>query len=106
MREIKKVRINGHHYDLAYYDKSNIRKDECYGECQKHRNQILIAPNLNKSVEKETVIHEMLHAIWSEYSLDNFFPEEQEEVLVTTLAKGIHSVLENNPKLMNYLKEK
>lgn len=61
--------------------------------------------SFNADVENEdqlvnTVMHEVMHAIWKYMEL----PTENEEDHVTRLTNGLHTVLKDNPKLLDLFK--
>lgn len=57
---------------------------------------IYLKPNLTKQLRSETLIHEVLHAIFWQTGLDTEFDDEQEEKIVSALAHGLYQVLRDN----------
>ena len=51
-----------------------------------------------------TLIHECLHAIIYQWNMD--LDEKVEELVVNGLANGLTTIFVDNPKLMDFLKEK
>lgn len=52
----------------------------------------------------ETLIHEILHAIF-DFAHFDFVTAPSEEFIVSFTASGLTAVLQNNPELMQYLQE-
>ncbi len=69
------------------------------GEIDFERNVISIAPNLPHDEERDTVLHEITHAV--EKQLNCRIPEEKLRIIVT----GLYAVLKDNPRLATYLLE-
>ena len=70
------------------------------GECRTLEQRILIEDGMKPDTQKDTILHEVLHAISDEMELD--LSEEQ----VTGAAKGILCVLMDNPSFARYLLRK
>ena len=70
------------------------------GQCDSLRQKILVEEGLEYDTEKETVLHEVLHAVSDEMALD--LSEEQ----VDGGARGILAVLMDNPSFARYLLKK
>ena len=51
-----------------------------------------------------TLIHELLHAIVYQWNME--LEEKDEEKLVNGLANGLTTIFVDNPKLMDFLKDK
>ena len=76
------------------------------GYCEKAETRIVIESNLVESLEREVVVHELLHAMCSLAGLDDELGEDVEERVVTRLAPIIVDVLERNENLCGYLSSK
>jgi len=61
--------------------------------------KIIIHPDQPTREEMNSLIHELLHAVWDHFNL----PDENEEHCVTSLANGVTELLCRNPKLREYL---
>jgi hypothetical protein len=59
----------------------------------------------NDQIEAETLLHEILHAIWSAWGLRDNKRDDQERI-VSTLSVGLATVFSANARLVTYLKEK
>lgn len=74
--------------------------EELQGQCDSLNQQILIQEDLKYDTQKETLMHEVLHAISDEMNLD------LTEAQVSGGSKGILAVLIDNPSFARYLVSK
>lgn len=65
--------------------------------------RIHIATGLSKGMERDTVLHEALHAVWTQTALDRKYDEEAEEEAIWQLSPRILALLRDNPELVEYL---
>ena len=73
------------------------------GNCITDIQRIVIDANLSPQSERETVLHELLHAIWAQTSLQKRDTEEQQEEAVWQLAPRLLALLKDNAPLVQYL---
>ncbi len=77
------------------------------GLCGKDSQEIAIDSNLGPTVEREVVIHELLHAIWSQTFLDDKYPDQEAnskgEAIIDELSPRLLDLIRSNPKLVTYL---
>jgi hypothetical protein len=66
---------------------------------------IAIDDALGRGVERETVLHELIHAMWHQTGLDRKFKDSDEEEVAWSLAPRILALLKHNPDLVSYLVE-
>lgn len=92
------VRVLGRVYRLA---RKALRGK--WGLCDNVKGVITVIPNIDEFSERDTVLHEIMHAIL--YQQDNHRPDDQslEESFVRPLATGIIAVLQDNPQLAQWL---
>lgn len=64
--------------------------------------EILVDPDLASTEERETVLHEVLHAL---FSLTRMSGEDEEET-ISRLSPVLLDLLRRNPRLIAYLVEK
>jgi Zn-dependent peptidase ImmA (M78 family) len=84
--------------------KKVIREGELYGLTNHDRGQIRLLRDQPLSSAKDTLLHEVLHAIWHGHSMSyGIQNEEAEEYAVTMMATGIMAVMEDNPWLREAL---
>lgn len=105
MKFPSKVRVGAHVYSLRFDDE--LHRHNLTGLCSTEPLWISIAPNtMAPTSEKETVLHELMHAAWNQTSLAKKVSSDDQEEAVWALAPLLLSVLRDNPKLVSYLVEK
>lgn len=67
------------------------------GFCQHDRLEIRIDPTPAPARQRETLLHEILHAVAEQYALG--LSDKAEERAVSVFAKGLMAVFRDNPKL-------
>ena len=70
------------------------------GVCHVEEGVIYVAKDLQKDFHLEIAVHELLHAIWANYNIQD---EDDEERTVSQLATGLTQVLLDNPELLKYI---
>jgi Zn-dependent peptidase ImmA (M78 family) len=93
------VRIMGRNYVVIYEDKS-LLGNGAVGMCNAANCLISVMEEQHPVEEADTLLHEILHAIWhcmgiQEGSLD-------EERVVRMVASGLMTVMMDNPQLLKY----
>lgn len=68
--------------------------------------RIRIMRNLAPSMERETVMHEVLHAVFAMNGLQQEWGEEKEEAVVRRLSPVLLAAMRDNPRLVAFLIEK
>ena len=84
MDETKKINICGIEYTVNYIE-SNSRVDTFMGRSDPQKAIITINSTMHKDVLKQTLIHEWLHAVLENYSLN----ENDNEILIQTIASEL-----------------
>jgi len=103
MKLPKKIKIANHVYKIvAWSDEIAFAKSR-FGECDCLALEIRIQTNNIKSLVSETLVHEIMHAIYWSY---NIKVEDDEERIVGTMAVGMSQVLQDNKMLRNFLLSK
>ena len=64
---------------------------------------VRIDDDLGPDVERETVLHELLHHAFTQTVLEKMFTDEQEEQIIWGLSPLILQMWRENPKLRDYL---
>jgi hypothetical protein len=90
------VRVLGRHYEI----KQEALEDKA-GQCDLQAGIVSIVPNSSPFDLRDTVLHEIMHAIL--YQQGYCHPYELEESFVRPLSSGIMAVLQDNPKLAKWL---
>ena len=65
---------------------------------------INISPDAHDLVARSTLLHECLHAVVSDSGLKPRW-DEDEELYVSVLERGLFNLLRDNPALVEYLTE-
>ena len=99
---IESVRIGHRRYRIQEWSDAELVTTDSYGQCDKQRGIIYICTHLDAIVVADTFLHEILHAVWHEYNLQD---DDREERIVHTLATGLTQVMHDNPELLTWLKK-
>jgi hypothetical protein len=94
-RPFKSIKILGKHHRVNW----GIDLDGDCGQIDEVKNLIEISDGMGAHEERETVLHEIVHAV--AHQLGVKMPEKK----VRPMSCGIYEVLMNNPKLTAYLFE-
>tara|TARA_R110000796_G_scaffold203024_6_gene319345 strand:- start:130 stop:429 length:300 start_codon:yes stop_codon:yes gene_type:complete len=89
-----KLQIAGQPWTVEQFDSEILRGFSCVGVTMTS-NRILISNDLSEAERRETVIHELMHAVWLEMNIG--FSDKTEEIIVTKLAQGLSSIVDENP---------
>lgn len=95
----EKVRIGSVDYDIVLTDENLVcNGHESYGWIDYNYHLIKINKNIqdNQGQEK-TFLHELIHGIVRERSLD--VENSDEEVIVDEIAAGLHQIIRDNPEI-------
>lgn len=65
--------------------------------------EILLHPSSHDLVQRETLLHEVLHAVFHNVGLSERFGEKTEEQVVRSLSPALFDLLRRNPDLVSYL---
>lgn len=106
-----KIRLGPHVYRVVR-DKTAIdlkatehNERRLYGLCEPTAGLVHIDPTLTDSQQRETVLHELLHACFSVAGMDELMSGTKEERVVRQVAPWLLLLLQSNPKLVRYLTE-
>lgn len=91
----KVLRIVGKNYAVE-----TMTLGEDYGECNDQTQTIKIAEGIAHGMERDTLLHEAIHAI--DYSMQLKMSEKQ----VCGLGTAVYALLADNPELVKYIMEK
>jgi hypothetical protein len=89
----------GKNYHIKYVKTSPIAHENL-GQCDHKKMMICIEEEQVPVEELDTVIHEILHAIWYQMSIGEGPMEE--EPIVRRTANGLLQVILDNPDLLKY----
>lgn len=94
------LRVMGRDYTVVFEREATFKSSEA-GLCDHRKMVITILDEQHPVEELDTVIHELLHAIWHQMSMGEHPPEE--EVLVRKTAGGLTQVFLDNPHFIKYI---
>lgn len=96
---IKKIKIGAIDYEVKMLPKD---KDNQYGACVYNHQTIYLSPNQLHQSASDTLLHEVLHAIWHEAGIEH---NEiiVEETVVRTLSTWLRIVFTDNPELVKFI---
>lgn len=101
MKPPRSVRIGPHRWRIK---RSAIDADpDLYGRTVERRLTILLAPGSAPSQLRDTLVHELLHAIWSQCALGDLTDDDGQERVVGSLAPWLLGALRDNPELVAFL---
>jgi hypothetical protein len=95
---IDSVRIGATTYRVE--ENAEIRDDGAIGICNTRTAEIFYAP-APKAVQAQTIVHEILHAIFDDAGVD--FEHEMEERLVGMLSPRVTAFIVDNPAAIHAL---
>ena len=90
---LDKIKVGGINYQVELVDLTTQRDEEIgwqLGYCHFHKDLIEINSMISEQRQRQTLVHEMMHAIYEEAGV------EQDEGNVDALAKVLYQVLKDN----------
>src|SRR5574344_1814076 len=90
---LESIKVGGINYTVELVDLTTQRDEEIgwqLGYCHFHKDLIEINSKISEQRQKQTLVHEMMHAIYEEAGV------EQDEGNVDALAKVLYQVLKDN----------
>lgn len=102
-----KVRIAGFDWKIETTD-NDATIDGSLGVCRRTLKSIVVVdhPAMPRDEVKDTLVHELLHALVHTFNLFPEDDEEAEEKVVRPLATALVGMLNDNPDLLKYLGSK
>lgn len=97
-----KVYVLGHEYIIEEMSEKLHKEREAYGDCCNEKKLIRIYCGMAMSAVRDTLLHEILHAVWNLYYLQN---NEEEEKAVSRISTGLIGLFDDprNAKVMSFL---
>lgn len=95
----EKIRIGSSDYSVVLTDDNLVcNGQESYGWIDYNYHLIKINKNIqDKQGQEKTLLHELIHGIVRERSLD--VANSNEEIIVEEIAMGLHQVIRDNPEI-------
>ena len=90
-----KIKVAHHSYDVIAEDRVWASETKYRGCCASQTLTIKFDKNLLGTRLIETLLHEVLHAIYHEYNIKD---EDEEERIITQMSTGLCQVLIENPE--------
>ena len=94
------IKVAGIDVQVVDWDHGDAETFGAYGIFSKSENVIKIDTTKDKIRVVEVFIHEVLHAAWAGYYLQD---TDEEERIVSTLAAGLTQVFRDNPEVVDFL---
>lgn len=101
---IETVLVGFHDYTIIQKDGVIDKSDNtvCHGLTHDDTKTIELDSNLKPESMSVVLLHELFHALYSEYGLDD---ESGEEKVVNTLSSALHKLFLDNPDVLKYMNE-
>lgn len=100
----KKVRVGGFDYSVRYGNIARLHDGEPYlGITNNDALSIVVDPDYPIDTQRETLIHEILHAAFFAFSLRKLFFEgdrDKEEDAVSAISRALLCIIKDNPGLL------
>jgi Zn-dependent peptidase ImmA (M78 family) len=95
----RKVKIGPYNYVIKLYPDATTTD---YGACVYNHQTIFLSANQHAERAGDTLLHEILHAIWDVAGFD-VMPELHEESIVRSTATMLSAVLRDNPQIAAFI---
>ena len=99
-----KIKVGYKEYKLEEWKQTVASANEAQGQFFSKEGVIGYVTTEKGVSHANTILHEIMHAIIYQWNIE--LDEKVEELVVNGLSNGLTTVLVDNPKLMDYLKEK
>ena len=86
------VYVMGHHYSVEEMSQNLFEDMDAYGDCSDDKRRIRIYTKTSKSIVRDTLLHEILHACWHMLA---FSKGEEEEKIVNSLSTLIIGLIDD-----------
>ena len=94
------AKVGAYLYQLKLVPTDSL--EDAVGEADTKAQTISIDEGLSIEARKATIVHELLHAIFDAYGIDNVVGE-LDEALVSMLELPLLQLIRDNPRLLAYL---
>ena len=99
-----KIKVGYKEYKLEEWKQTVASANEAQGQFFSKEGVIGYVTTEQGVSHANTIMHEIMHAIIYQWNIE--LGDKEEEHLVSALSNGLTTVFVDNPKLMDYLKEK
>lgn len=98
-RKPRKVRIMGADYKIVFK-----RLPDLFGKCNYTDRVIFINTDHSEAIQRESLLHELLHAILEECSeIDEAECKDREEKVIRYMSPRLFQIMCDNPRFSDYL---
>jgi hypothetical protein len=97
------VKVAAWVYKIVPWSTQEAARDNRWGETIHSEHTIKIDAGWGDKQAAVTLLHEILHAIWREWNIDE---QSKQESIVSTLESGLASVFHDNPEVMHWILER
>jgi hypothetical protein len=94
------VKIGYRSYEIKHWDMLEANNCDAWGMCDNTNAIIWVCTDLQPRVVVDTLLHEIMHAIWYYMGLDE---KHGEEPVVHRLGTGLTQVFCDNPTLVRWI---
>jgi len=95
----KTLKIGYRVYDIVPLSSPDFEMTDKYGWCDKVNSRIYLYVSDQPMVTADTLLHEVIHAVWSWMGLEE---RHDEEAAATRLGTGLINVFYDNPDLLEF----
>jgi hypothetical protein len=106
VRPPKKIKVGPFTVQTRLEPELQAMTDSLVGLWQDKLLTVLLDAGMTDELEKETLLHELLHAVWDCTGLSKRIDDDQEEEVIRCLSPLVFGMLRANPDLVEYLTEK
>lgn len=94
------VKVGYRRYKIVEWNPSQAVSADRYGECDHTMHEIRLTLMHGWTKAANTLLHEILHAVWAMQALHD---KDEEERYVTSFANGLCSVWSDNPDVIRWI---
>jgi len=95
----KKIKVGAVDYTVHLLEPKDVAQ---YGVCLYEHQRIYLSRNMLHQQASDTLLHEVMHAIWNESGLDHL-PDLNEETVIRTMATWLRTVIVDNPDFAKFV---
>lgn len=95
------VKVGPYRYDIEYRDEVSESEPDLFGLTVNRDHKIIVSARQSDAALRDTVLHEVMHAIFFTSGL--FREVENEERIVAAAATWLLMLLQDNPRLARWL---
>lgn len=101
MKLPKKVKVGTLTFVIIEEDLNRGYPIKLYGETDRVGAKILLQPDVADTLKSDTLMHEIIHAVWLAAGIQ--MDEKEEEDIVARIAPLLLMTLRENPSILTYL---